>query len=161
MVLLLLLLIPAGLVVPLALAGYGLGTLGRAGVRRADRRVWLRASAALLAAVAVALYAWGLLLVAGAVLDAEDGGANSSPLRPCRTPGQTERAASVVDYTVAYVPLQFVCETKGGGSYAAESVPDHLNPAVLVLALAAAGCAGTAALLPDRPPVPDRPPRRP
>lgn len=43
---LLLLLIPAGLVRPFALAGYGVGTLGRIGPARADRRVWLRSAAA-------------------------------------------------------------------------------------------------------------------
>jgi hypothetical protein len=146
MVFLLLLLIPAGLVVPFALAGYGFGTLGRVGLRRADRQVWLRSVAALLGAVAAALYTWGLLLVTGAVLDAEDGGTDSSPLRPCRTPGQWERALSVVDYTVDYVPLRFVCETKGGGTYSAESVPGYVNPAVLGFALAAAVCVGAAAL---------------
>ncbi|MCH5676980.1 hypothetical protein [Streptomyces gilvus] len=53
----------------------------------------------------------------------------------------------MVDYTVSYVPLQFVCETRGG-SYAAATVPGFLNPAVLGLALASAAGAGTAALLP-------------
>lgn len=108
--------------------------------------MWLRSLAAILGAVAAALYTWGLLHVAGAVIDAEDGGADSSPLRPCRTPGQWERALHVVDYTVDYVPLRFVCETKGGGSYAAESVPGYVNPGVLGSVLAAAGCAGAAAL---------------
>ncbi|MFF8192280.1 hypothetical protein ACF05L_15795 [Streptomyces bobili] len=55
------------------------------------------------------------------------------------TPGQEERASTVVDYTVSYVPLRFVCETSGGGSYASDTVPDYVNPGVLVLALTAAG----------------------
>lgn len=147
---LLLLLIPAGLVLPFALVGYGLGTLGRIGLARADRRVWLRSAAALLGAAAATLYAWGLLIVGLTVLEAEDGGAGSAPLRPCRTPGQWERSSSVVDYTVHYVPLRFVCETKDGGTYTAESVPDHVNPAVLGLALAAAVCVGVAALESER-----------
>ncbi|WP_406270431.1 hypothetical protein OHT93_18665 [Streptomyces sp. NBC_00191] len=146
MVMLLLLFIPVGLVAAFAFVGYGFGSLGRAGHRRAGREVWLRSLAAILGAVAAALYTWGLLHVAGAVLDAEDGGADASPLRPCRTPGQWERALRVVDYTVDYVPLRFVCETKGGGSYAAESVPGYVNPAVLGSVLAAAACAGAAAL---------------
>jgi hypothetical protein len=150
MVLLLLLLIPAGLVGPFALVGYGLGALSRIGLRRANRQVWLRSATALLGAAAAALYTWGLLLIAGAVLEAQDGGTDSSPLRPCRTPGQWERALSVVDYTVNYVPLRFVCETKDGGTYAAESVPGYVNPAVLGLALAAAVCAGTAAIEAER-----------
>ncbi|MBO4253216.1 hypothetical protein [Streptomyces griseorubiginosus] len=146
MVFALLLLLPAGLILGFGLAGYGFGALGRVGPRRADRRLWMRSVAALLAAGAVALYTFGLLLVALAVLDAEDGGTDSSPLRPCRTPGQGERALHVVDYTVSYAPLQFVCETTGGGTYAATTVPGCLNPAVLGLALASAACAGTATL---------------
>ncbi|OIJ64381.1 hypothetical protein WN71_029500 [Streptomyces mangrovisoli] len=142
---LLLLFIPAGVVLTCFFIGYGLGSIGRVGVRAADRRMWLRTAGALLGAVAVALYTWGLLCVAGAVLDAEDGGTDSSPLRPCRTPGQSERALTVVDYSVAYVPLRFVCETDDGGSYTADSVPPHLNPAVLGAGLAAAGCALAAA----------------
>jgi hypothetical protein len=147
---LLLLLIPAGLVVPFAFAGYGFGTLGRVGLRHADRQVWLRSLAALLGAGAAALYAWGLLGVGGAVLDAEDGGTDSAPLRPCRTPGQWERALHVVDYTVDYVPLRFVCVTKDGGSYAAEAVPGYVNPGVVGFALAGVVCAGTAAFASQR-----------
>ncbi|MFD3700407.1 hypothetical protein ACFWUZ_30510 [Streptomyces sp. NPDC058646] len=141
MVLLLLLLLPAGFVAALVFAGCGLS-----GLRHSGRAARLRSLAALLAAVAAALYTWGLLHVAGAVVAAEDGGAGSSPLPPCRTPGQWERAQHVIDYSVDYVPLRFVCETTGGGAYAAEAVPVHVNPAVLVLALASAGCAGAAAL---------------
>ncbi|WP_328927622.1 hypothetical protein OG429_25745 [Streptomyces sp. NBC_00190] len=150
MALLLLLLIPAGLVAAFGLFGYGLVTLGRTGRRRTGRPVWKRGLAALLAGVAAAFYTWGLLYVAGAVVDAEDGGTDSSPLRPCRTPGQWERALTVVDYTVDYVPLRFVCETTGGGRYAAESVPGYINPAALGFALAAAVCAGAAALESER-----------
>ncbi|MFC7307776.1 hypothetical protein ACFQVC_26575 [Streptomyces monticola] len=142
---LLVLFLPAGLISSLGLLGYGLGTLGRTGLRRADRRRRLRSGAALLGATAAAVYTWGLLHVAGAVLEAEDGGAGSSPLLPCRTPGQWERALTVVDYTVDYLPLRFVCETTDGGAYAAESVPDYVNPAALGLTLAAAVCLTVAA----------------
>ncbi|WP_328535231.1 hypothetical protein [Streptomyces sp. NBC_00344] len=146
MVLLLLLFIPVGLLLSFAFAGYSFGTLGRIGLRRADRETWFRCLAAFLAAVAAAVYTWGLLVVGLAVLDAEDGGAGSSPLQPCRTPGQWERALHVVGYTVDYVPLRFVCETKDGGSYAAESVPGYVDPAALGFALAAVVCVGAAAL---------------
>src|SRR5690349_7146638 len=108
---LLLLLIPAAPILGLWFAGYGVGSLGRTGVRRAQRQVWLRSGAALLGAAAAALYTPGLFAVALSVLDAEDGGTDSPPLRPCRTAGQPERALTVVDYTVSYVPLDFVCET--------------------------------------------------
>lgn len=143
---LLMLLALVGAVTAFALVGYGLGTLGRAGMRRTEREVRLRCLGALLGAVAAAVYAWGLLLAAGAVLDADDGGTDSSPPRPCRTPGQEERALHVVGYRVDFVPLRFVCETEGGGSYAARSVPAYVTPAALGCALAAAMCAGTAAV---------------
>lgn len=138
MALLLLLLLPALPLLTLGLLGYGIAPL--------RRRRWHRTLAALLGACAAGLYTWGLLHVAGAVLAAADGGAGSSPLLPCRSPGQEERASHVVDYTVDYVPLRFVCETTGGGSYAAESVPGYVNPAVLGFALAAAVCGGAGAL---------------
>ncbi|MEU9032682.1 hypothetical protein AB0D46_35295 [Streptomyces sp. NPDC048383] len=142
---LLLFLIPAGLIAPVVLAGFGLRALVRIGRGGASRHLWLRGSAAFLAAAAVALYTWGLLHLAGTVLDAEDGGTDSSPLRPCRVPGHPERAAEVVDYTVSYVPLRFLCEEKDGESYSAKSVPAYVNPAVLGFALAAVACVGAAA----------------
>ncbi|MFJ9545056.1 hypothetical protein [Streptomyces erythrochromogenes] len=126
MALLLLLLIPAGLLATPALLGSGLAALIRSG-----RRGWLTALAGLLGACAAGFYTWGLLHVAGAVLEAEDGGAWSSPLPPCRTAAAGERVAQVVDYTVSYVPLGFVCETTGGGGYDSGSVPGYVNPAVL------------------------------
>ncbi|WP_244187920.1 hypothetical protein [Streptomyces regalis] len=91
---------------------------------------------------ACALYAWGLLAVSGAVLEAEDGGTDSSPPRPCRTADWWERhqqGSEIVDYKVTYVPLGFVCETSDGGSYDSGDVPGYVNPAVLGLALTAAG----------------------
>ncbi|WP_171168621.1 hypothetical protein [Streptomyces sp. I05A-00742] len=142
----LLFLVPAGLIFVFALAGYGLGTLGQAGLRSADRGRWLRSGTAVLGAGAVALYTWGLLHVAVAVWDAEDHGAGSSPSPSCRTPGQEERASAVVGYGVDYLPLRFLCETTGGGSYDPESVPGYVNPAALGFALATAVCAGAAAL---------------
>ena len=99
---------------------------------------------------AFALYLWGLLYVLGAILQAEDGGADSSPVLPCRTTnGQIggpadPRAAQVVDYSVDFVPLGFVCETTGGGSYVTNTVPGYVNPAVYGLVLAALGCWVTA-----------------
>lgn len=158
MALLLLLLLPAGPAAFLVLAGRGFGALTRADPGSAGREARLRGLAALLGAVAAALYTWGLLHVAGAVLGAEDGGAESSPLPPCRAPGQEkrvlpgDRAMRVIDYTVDYVPLRFVCQTTGGGSYASGSVPGYVNPAVLGFASAALLCAGATALGPERRP---------
>lgn len=153
MVPLLLLLLPAGPIAAFALAGYGLRALGRTGPRRADRAVRLRAVAALVGAVTAALYVWGLLHVVGAVMDAEDGGTDSAPIRPCRTPGWQEwaRDPGITDYTVSYLPLRFVCETGDGGSYVTGHVPRYLNPAVACCALAAVALAGSAALTARRP----------
>ncbi|WP_329258721.1 hypothetical protein OG223_37920 [Streptomyces sp. NBC_01478] len=95
---------------------------------------------------AFALYLWGLLCVLGAIVQAEDGGADSSPILPCRTTNGQEggpedpRAAQVVDYSVDFAPLRFVCETTGGGGYVTDTVPGYVNPAVFGLVLAALGC---------------------
>ncbi|MFG2751701.1 hypothetical protein OG264_01785 [Streptomyces xanthophaeus] len=146
--LLLMLLVPAGLVLTLVLVGHALAVLARDGLRRGAHAARLRTAAALFGAVAVALYTWGLLFVAGDVLEAEDGGTDSSPVRPCRLPGEPERMLHVVDYTVDWVPLRFVCETKGSGSYSAQSVPGYVNPAALGFALATAACGAAAGLRP-------------
>ncbi|MEV6794396.1 hypothetical protein AB0M87_20940 [Streptomyces sp. NPDC051320] len=149
MVSLLLLLIPVGLIAAFGFTGYGFGTLGRIGPRQAGREVWFRCAAALLGAASVAVYTWGLLMLGLTVLDAEDQGPGSAPLPPCRAPGPWERTANVVGYTVDYLPLRFVCETKDGGSYgAADAVPGYVGPAALGFALAAVACAGAAAFGP-------------
>ncbi|MFF0445701.1 hypothetical protein ACFYT4_04625 [Streptomyces sp. NPDC004609] len=152
MAFLLLLFIPAGLVVACTLLGHGLGNLGRFVFRRSAYEVLFRGLAALLGAVAVAVYTWGMLHVSSSVLSAEDGGTDSSPIPSCRTPGWKERteANGIIDYSVDYVPLRFVCETNDGGSYATDSVPGYVNPTVLVLALAATVCVGAATGGPER-----------
>lgn len=98
-----------------------------------DRGALLRGLALFSCALALALYGWGLLQVLGAVLEAEDGGADSAPVRPCRT---AQSGAGVVDYRVDYVPLRFVCETEGGGSYATDDVPGYVNPGAFGFGLA-------------------------
>ncbi|MFI1935726.1 hypothetical protein ACH44C_00790 [Streptomyces purpureus] len=152
MAFLLLFLVPAGLVATLWLAGYGVGSLGRYGLRHAGREVWLRSVAALLGAVAAAMYTWGLLHVTWAVMEAEDGGTNSAPIRPCRTAGWQDRttASMISDYTVSFLPLRFVCRTNDGGRHATDTVPGHVNPSVLTFAMGAAVCVGVAALGSER-----------
>jgi hypothetical protein len=106
----------------------------------------LRTLAIVAGLAAFALYLWGLLHVLGALVQAEDGGANSSPILPCRTTNGQEggpedpRAAQVVDYSVEFVPLRFVCEMTGGGSYVTDTVPGYVNPALFGLVLTALGC---------------------
>ena len=73
-------------------------------------------------AAALSVYAWGLLLVAGAVM-VSNGGAGSAPAPPRRTPGHEERALHVVDQSVTFLPPASVCETAGGGGYPATTSP--------------------------------------
>ncbi len=120
------------------LLGFGGGRVADWFVRRAELPAALLGFAALAGAATAALYAWGLLYVGGAVLEAEDGGADSSPILPCRA---DERAAHVVDYSVSFLPLDFVCETGDGDSYRAGEVPGYVTPAAIGFALAAAGLA--------------------
>lgn len=142
--LLLLLFVVIAVIVAVALCGYGGGTLAEHGIRRASAPVRLRGLAALAGAGAFALYAWGLLVVCGAAMAAQDGGADSSPARSCRTQGWSERhrqGIEIVGHHVSYVPLGFVCETSDGGSHDNGDVPGYVNPGVAGLALGAAGCA--------------------
>lgn len=98
----------------------------------------LRGFATLAGLVALVVYTWGLLHLAGSVLEAEDGGASSAPLPPCRG---NEQAVHVIDYSVSFFPLSFDCEMTGGGSYPAEVIPGYVNPVAVGSALAAVGCA--------------------
>lgn len=144
MALLNLLFVLVAAVVSFALAGYGFARLAERGVWRGDPDALLRGLGALFGAVAAGLCAWGLLIVVGAVLTAEDGGTDSAPPQSCRTAGWWERhqrGVEIVDHSVSYLPLGFVCETSDGGSYDNGDVPGYLNPALLGFALAGAGCA--------------------
>jgi hypothetical protein len=102
----------------------------------------LRGIAVLAGTVAIAVYTWGLLHLAGALLEAEDGGASSAPIPPCRG---NEQAVHVIDYSVSFLPLSFDCEMTGGGSYSSEAIPPYVTPVALGLALAAAACAVSSA----------------
>ncbi|WP_329388819.1 hypothetical protein OG625_34515 [Streptomyces sp. NBC_01351] len=140
------LLVPAGLILPFVFAGRAVRVPARAGgPRRADSEAWLRTAGFAQAAIAVGVYAWGLLHVTGAVLSAEDGGTNSIPIPPCRTPGWEHRAEAISGYRVEYVPLRFVCETDDVGDYST-SVPGRVNPVSFLLGLGAVVCFTVAAL---------------
>ncbi|MET9775802.1 hypothetical protein ABZ023_16390 [Streptomyces sp. NPDC006367] len=90
---------------------------------------------------AALLYLWGLLCVGLAVMEAEDGGTGSAPLRPCRTGAPPEPAGRIVDYSVSYLPLGFRCETADGDGYDSADVPGYVDPGVAVLALTAVASA--------------------
>ncbi|MBQ0882696.1 hypothetical protein TR631_10035 [Streptomyces rochei] len=96
------------------------------------------------------LYVWGLLITGLTVLEAEDGGTDSSPLRPCRAGVSPELAGRVVDYSVSYLPLRFSCETADGGSYDSADIPGYVNPGVAALALTAAASAVAAGYASER-----------
>ncbi|PWI18152.1 hypothetical protein DI272_31410 [Streptomyces sp. Act143] len=143
-------------VLAIALAGYGFGRLADRGVRRSDPRsdlhsdrrsdlpTLLRGLGALSGAVAAALCAWGLLIVVGALMTAQDGGTDSAPPQSCRTAGWWERhqrGVEIVGYSVSYLPLGFVCETSDGGSYDNGDVPWYVNAGVAGFGLGGVACA--------------------
>ncbi|GAA4601761.1 hypothetical protein GCM10023177_58650 [Streptomyces violaceoruber] len=142
MFLVLLLIVVVAVVSAGVLTGHGAAVLAARRARGTGAGPALRALAAFAGAAAVAMYAWGLLHVTGAVMES-DGGAGSAPAPPCRTPGNEERALHVIDQSVSFLPLGFVCETTGGGEYTSDDVPGYVNPATAALALTAvAGAVG-------------------
>ncbi|MGW5558372.1 hypothetical protein ACWER9_14235 [Micromonospora sp. NPDC003944] len=103
----------------------------------------LGAAALLAGAGTVAVYAWGLLNLGYAVMRAEGGGTDSSPIEPCREVGP--QVASMVDgYDVSLLPLHFECHLSGGGSYVTSSVPGYVTPATVALGLVTVACAALA-----------------
>jgi hypothetical protein len=100
-----------------------------------------RVVAKVAAGAAALLYAWGLVCVGFAVMEAEDGGTGSAPPRPCRAGAPPELAVRVVDHSVSYLPLGFRCETADGDGYDSADIPGYLNPGVAVLALTAVASA--------------------
>ncbi|MFI0479740.1 hypothetical protein [Actinomadura sp. 9N215] len=125
-----------GMVVAVAVAVCGIVAVVRHG-RRA-RAGLLRGGALLALGAAIGAYAWGAAQAGAAALEAEDGGTDSSPLRPCRGEADPATVARVVDYRVGLVPLRFECRLTGGGSYATSVVSGFVNPVAGLL-----GGAGT------------------
>ncbi|MEV3861568.1 hypothetical protein AB0J38_45610 [Streptomyces sp. NPDC050095] len=80
-------------------------------------------------------------------MDAEDGGADSAPMLPCRS---APRSPEYVDYHVRFLPLGFVCEAEGGGEDVADTVPPYVNPAPAGLGLVTV-CLGAGALVEHEP----------
>ncbi|MEO3771929.1 hypothetical protein [Micromonospora sp. B9E7] len=118
----------------------------RAVFRRSGR---LRAAALLVGAGTVAVYTWGLLNLGYAVMRAEDGGAGSFPIEPCREVGP--QVASMVDgYDVSFLPLHFECHLSGGGSYVTSSVPGYVTPTTIALGLIAVTCGALATRTAER-----------
>ncbi|MFE4823794.1 hypothetical protein ACFRFU_47015 [Streptomyces sp. NPDC056704] len=123
--------------------GRGLASVWRGGLARS-----LRGLAYVVAAGAAVMYAWGMLYVAGAALEADDGGADSSPIRPCRT-GVQERDYWIDDYHVWWVPVRFVCHRSDGTTYDRE-VPGYVNPALAGLTVSAVALAVSARSISSR-----------
>ncbi|MFE6226042.1 hypothetical protein [Streptomyces sp. NPDC057854] len=126
-------LLVAAVLTAVGLTGYGCGRLGRVGVRRAGRQTLLRCGAALAAAAAVALYAWGLLGVGLAVLVTDDSGTDAFPPRPCRIADDPRTAADVVGHRVTYLPPRYLCLREDGGSRATGDGPGYVGPGALAL----------------------------
>ncbi|QDQ12797.1 hypothetical protein [Streptomyces spectabilis] len=109
--------------------------------RRPALSAALRAGAALCAAGATAVYAWGAvqLLRFDITVHAE----------ACRQAVGAGRAARVDGYEATYFPLRFGCHVTGDGTYTA-GVPGWLNPTALSLGLGAVALAiAAAAASPD------------
>ncbi|MER6166622.1 hypothetical protein [Streptomyces violaceorubidus] len=121
-----LLLLLVAVVSAVGLTGHGASVLAARRARGMGAGPVLHALAAFAGAAVVALYAWGLLHVTGAVMES-DGGAGSAPAPPCRMPG--------------YLPLGFVCETTDGADYTSDDVPGYVNPATAVASAVGTGCA--------------------
>jgi hypothetical protein len=119
-----------------------LGIMDAARHGRRSTAELLRAGALLAFGVAVGVYTWGILFAGSAVLDAEDGGTDSSPLIPCRGEADPATVAKVVDYDISLVPLGFNCRLTDGGSYTTSAVPGYVNPVAGLLV--AAGVTGRA-----------------
>lgn len=100
----------------------------------------LRALGLLASGLALATYAWGLVHVLGGWMEAEDGGTDSAPMRPCRDHLEKERALQVVGYDLDVVPPGFSCELSDGTSVEIPVVPAYVTPTVIVLG--AVGLAG-------------------
>lgn len=137
-----------GFAAVIGLAVHGFVTSFKQGIARSSMKGLLRGYAFLSGAGTLALFMWGILHVGSAVLDAEDGGAGSSPIRPCRHEGRPEIAMHVVDYRVDYLPIRFTCLREDGSGYAADAVPGYVNPGVLGLAVVTTALAAGAAFLP-------------
>ena len=103
---------------------------------RRRQRGWKRVAVLLACSGAVSLYVWGVLHLLLAVADAEDGGTDSSPLRPCREGGY-QIASQVVGYNVNYLWLSFGCRLTDGGTYKPSVVPGYVNPSVALLGVTA------------------------
>ncbi|GHE95694.1 hypothetical protein GCM10018785_71040 [Streptomyces longispororuber] len=97
----------------------------------------LRATAALLAAGAAALYAHGAVRLLGLDITEHD--------QACRAAVGAARVPRLDGYEATYVPLRLGCRVAGDGTYTA-GVPAWLNPSAAGLALTAAACAAAAAL---------------
>jgi hypothetical protein len=147
--LVLLLVVLVAVVSAVALAGHGGSVLAARRTRAPGAATPLHALAAFAGAAALTAYVWGLLHVTGAVMES-NGGAGSAPAPPCRMPGYEDRALHVVDQSVSFLPLGFVCEMSDGDGYTTDDVPGYVNPAVAVLALTGAGSAIAAGYATER-----------
>lgn len=101
------------------------------------QRGWWRMAALLACSGALSLHVWGMLHVLGAALQAEDGGAGSSPLGPCREAG-AQIASHVVGYDIGYLWLRFDCLLSDGGTFTTSVVPGYVSPATALLGVTAA-----------------------
>ncbi|MFE0103989.1 hypothetical protein [Streptomyces sp. NPDC059009] len=126
-----------GLILTTSLTAYACTTLTRHGLPLAGPAVWLRATAALSGAGAIALYAWGAVHLM--TFD------ETSRTDACQHAVGPAHAGDIDGYRPTYLPLRFGCHVKGGATYDV-GVPGYVNPGALGLGVAAVVLAGLAGL---------------
>ncbi|MDH6700883.1 hypothetical protein ACIQKE_27465 [Streptomyces griseoviridis] len=130
-----------GLAGAAALAVLGCVTLARHGVRRGSLLTTLRAVAALTAACAAALFAWGAVHLMTLDETRRD--------TACKEAVGPAHVLEIDSYRPSYIPLALGCHVENGTTYTT-GVPGYLNPAVGALAFSAAVLGGFSVLESER-----------
>ncbi|MET8375666.1 hypothetical protein [Streptomyces microflavus] len=109
----------------------------------------LRGTAIFAAAVTVALYLFGLLLV-GIALSEAGSGADSTPMHQCRDAGDRPQNVQVDARQVQFLPLRVLCRTPDGREFTSGVIPPWLNPALAVSFAATVALTAAAFVQADR-----------
>ncbi|MET8342831.1 hypothetical protein [Streptomyces microflavus] len=109
----------------------------------------LRGTAIFAAAVTVALYLFGLLLV-GVALSEAGSGADSTPMHQCRDAGDRRQNVQVDAAQVQFLPLRLLCRTPDGREFTSGVVPPWLNPTLAVSFAATVALTAAAFVQADR-----------
>ncbi|OCC11821.1 hypothetical protein [Streptomyces sp. PTY087I2] len=109
----------------------------------------LRGTAIFAGSVTVVLYLLGLLL-AGFAVSEVGSGADSTPMRQCRSTPDRPEGAVVETHEVRYLPVHVLCRTADGRLFNSGVVPAWLNPALGVSFAATVALVAAAFVQADR-----------